>query len=73
MMIVLAIAGFGLLIVAPLIARLILGRNRDSVALVRMIQVAAIAMLIAALIVSPYNRETTATPPPPDAEDPRAR
>ena len=72
-MIVLAVVGIGLLFTAPLLARLILGRKRDYVALMRMIQVVAVALLIAALIVSPYNRETTATPPAPDAVDPRAR
>jgi hypothetical protein len=72
-MIVLAVAGITLLLTAPLLARVILGRKRDPIALVRMIQLIAVGLLVAALFSRPYNRETTAVPPPPDAPDFRGR
>lgn len=71
-MLVMAAAGIGLLLSAPLIARLIKGRGSDPVALTRMIQIVAFALLIGALFVRPYNPETTAVPPPPDVPDARA-
>jgi len=70
-MIILSVAGIALLLAAPFLARLILGRRRDPVALVRMIQVIGAALLVAALFSRPYNRETSAVPPPPDAPDSR--
>ena len=71
LMIVLALAGIGLFLTAPLIARVALGRDRDAVALVRMIQFVGAALLIFALFLRPYNRDTTAVPPPPDVPDAR--
>ncbi len=66
-MLSLAVAGFVLLLGAPLIARVFSGRKGDPVGLTRILQVIAIGLLIAALLAMPYNPETTAIPPPPDA------
>lgn len=66
-MIVLVLAGIALFIAAPLIGRLIMGRKRDPIALVRTLQILGIILLVAALLIRPYNRDTTAVPPPPDA------
>ena len=65
-MIVLTVIGVGLLLTAPLIARIAIGRDRDSVALTRILQVIAVACLVGALLTRPRNLETTAVPPPPD-------
>lgn len=73
LMTVLAVAGIALFLTAPFIARAILGGDRDPVALIRMLQVVGAALLIAALFTRPYNRDTTAVPPPPDAPDSRNR
>ena len=67
-MIVLALAGIVLLVAAPLIARLVVGRGGDPTGLKRILQVIAAGLLIGALFARPYNRDTTAVPPPPDAD-----
>lgn len=66
-MIALALAGIALFLVAPVLAKLIVRSRRDPVALIRLIQLVGIILLLTALIIRPYNRETTAVPPPPDA------
>ena len=65
-MIVMALAGIGLFVSAPLVGRLLMGRKGDPVALVRIIQLLGIVLFVTALLIRPYNRETTAVPPPPD-------
>ena len=72
-MVVLAVAGIALFVAAPLIARVLMGRKRDNIALTRILQVIGVAMLIGALFLRPYNPDTTAIPPPPDMPDPRAQ
>lgn len=64
-MIVLVLGGIAIFVSAPLLARLVM-RGRDPVALVRIFQLIGVIMLVTALLVRPYNRETTAVPPPPD-------
>jgi hypothetical protein len=65
-MIVLTVIGLALLLSAPLIARIAVGRDRDSVALTRILQVIGVACLLGALLTRPRNLDTTAVPPPPD-------
>lgn len=65
----LAALGLGLLLGAPLLARLALGR-RDPVALTRILQAVAIVLLLGALLVRPHNPETAAFPPSPDEVGP---
>lgn len=62
-MIGLVVLGLLLLFAAPALARLII-RDRDPVALTRMIQAFAIILLVVALLVSPRSPESTAFPPP---------
>lgn len=66
-MIVLALFGILLLVGAPAIGRLIVGSGRDPVAITRIVQVFAIALLIAAIFARPYNPDTAAVPPSPNA------
>jgi hypothetical protein len=66
-MLSLGVAGLVLLVGAPAIARLFHGRNGDPVGLTRILQVVGVGLLIAALLIGPYNPENTAVPPPPDA------
>lgn len=72
-MIVLAVSGIALLLTAPILARLFTRRGGDPTGLVRILQLFAVALLIAALFARPYNRATTAVPPPPDVHDTRGR
>jgi amino acid transporter len=65
MMIGLVVLALVLLFAAPALARLVI-RDRDPVALTRMIQVVAIILLVVALLVSPRSPESTAFPPPPE-------
>lgn len=57
--------GLLLLFTAPWIARLVI-RDRDSVALTRIIQAAALIILVIALLLWPRSPESTAFPPPPE-------
>lgn len=66
-MVVLAVAGIALLLSAPLIARVAVGRGNDPIALTRILQAAAVVLIIAALLLRPSNPETSAVPGPPDA------
>ncbi len=66
-MVVLTVAGVALLVSAPFIGRVARGRGKDAVALTRILQLVAIALLVVALLARPSNPETTAVPPPPDA------
>ena len=66
LMIVLVAAGIALLVGAPVIARLVVGRDGDRVGLTRIIQVVAVVLLVAALFLRPHSDETAAFPPPPD-------
>lgn len=66
-MIVMVLAGIALFVSAPLIGRLLTRHKRDPLALVRILQLLGIILLVAALLIRPYNRETTAVPPPPDS------
>jgi hypothetical protein len=65
-MIVLAVAGVGLLLAAPVIAQLIVGRDRDSLGARRILQIIAGVLLIGALFARPYNPDTSAVPPSPN-------
>jgi hypothetical protein len=66
-MILLLAAGVSLLIGAPMIARIVAGRGSDPVGLTRVLQLVAVALLIAAIFARPYNPDTAAIPPPPDS------
>ncbi|MEX2582724.1 MAG: hypothetical protein WD766_05600 [Gemmatimonadota bacterium] len=68
-MIVLGALGIALLLSAPLLARLVVGRQGDPVGLTRIIQVVAVALLVGALFARPRNLDTTAVPPPPDSPE----
>jgi predicted transporter len=68
-MIVLVLAGIAIFVSAPLLGKLIMRGRRDPVALIRILQLVGIILLVAALLIRPYNRETTAVPPPPDAPE----
>lgn len=63
LMIGLIVLGLVLLFAAPWLARLVI-RDRDPVALTRMIQAVAIIVLVVALLISPRSPESTAFPPP---------
>ena len=65
-MIVLTVIGVAFLVSAPLIARIVVGKNRDAVALTRILQMIGVACLIGALLTRPRNLDTSAVPPPPD-------
>lgn len=65
MMVYLVLAGVAVFFAAPLLGRLMM-RGRDPVALVRVLQLVGVILMVAALLIRPYNRETTAVPPPPD-------
>jgi hypothetical protein len=67
-MIALTALGVALLVGAPLVARLAKGRGSDHVGLTRILQAAGVVLLIGALLLRPRNLETTAVPPPPDAQ-----
>lgn len=67
-----AAAGIALFIGAPVLARLFLGRDTDRVALTRVLQAIGVILLVAALVLAPYNPDNTAVPPPPEGPDPRA-
>ncbi len=69
LMIVLVLAGIALFVSAPLLGKLMMRGKRDPVALVRILQLVGIILLVTALLIRPYNRETTAVPPPPDAPE----
>lgn len=70
-MVVLAIAGLALLITAPVLAKAVVGRERDPMAITRVLQILAVALLVGALFARPYNPETAAVPPSPNAQTPR--
>lgn len=59
--------GIVLLIAAPFMARLVVGRDGDPAGTTRIFQGLAVILLIAALLVRPHQDETAAFPPPPDA------
>jgi hypothetical protein len=73
LMIVLGMAGVVLLLAAPFLARFVSGRRGDPTGLTRILQIVAVALLVGALLVRPYHRETAAVPPPPDAPEQRGR
>jgi hypothetical protein len=66
-MIVLAAVGVALLLAAPLLARLFVGREGDATGATRILQVLAALLLVVALLFRPHQDETAAFPPPPDA------
>lgn len=70
-MIGLGVLGIALLLVAPLIARAMVGRDGDPTGTTRVLQGIAVVLLLAALLFRPHQDETAAFPPPPDA--PRGR
>lgn len=57
--------GLALLFGAPWVARLFT-RGRDPVALTRILQAAALVIIVLALLIGPQSPENTAFPPPPD-------
>ncbi len=59
--------GIVLLLAAPLMARLVVGRGGDPGGATRIFQVLAVILLVVALLVRPHQDETAAFPPPPDA------
>jgi hypothetical protein len=67
LMIALALGGIALLLAAPFLAKLIVGREGDPTGLRRIIQGVAVGLLVVALIFRPHQDETAAFPPPPDA------
>lgn len=66
LMIGLAALGVLLLLVAPLLGRLIVGREGDPIGITRILQGVAVVILLAALLFRPHQEETAAFPPPPD-------
>lgn len=69
MALMIGLAGLGvvLLLAAPLLARLIVGRQGDPAGATRIFQGVGVVLLVAALIFRPHQDETAAFPPPPDA------
>lgn len=69
MALMIGLGGLGvlLLLTAPFLARLIVGRDGDSAGYTRIFQVLAVVLLVAALLFRPHQNETAAFPPPPDA------
>ncbi len=65
--IALAILGIVLLVTAPLLGRLIVRGRGDPLGITRVLQGLAVILLLAALFFRPYQPETAAFPPPPDA------
>lgn len=71
LMMVLGVLGVALLLAAPLLARLVVGRDGDPGGATRIFQIIAVVLLIAALLFRPHQDETSAFPPPPDASGSR--
>ena len=69
--VMLALVGLGivLFLAAPLIGRLIVGREGDPVGITRVVQVIAVVLMVGALLIRPHSDETAAFPPPPDMVD----
>lgn len=67
LMIVMAIVGIALLLAAPVLAKLVVGRDGDPMGITRILQVVAVVLLLMALLFRPHQDETAAFPPPPDA------
>lgn len=67
LMLALGLGGGALLFGAPILARLLVGKEGDPVGTTRVLQAIAIVMLIAALFIRPHSSETSAFPPPPDS------
>lgn len=65
-MIGLAALGVILLVVAPFLARLIVGREGDPIGITRILQGVGVILLLGALLFRPHQEETAAFPPPPD-------
>lgn len=63
----LAVLGIALLLTAPLLGRLIVRGRGDPLGITRVLQGVAVILLVAALFFRPYQSETAAFPPPPDA------
>lgn len=69
LMVGLAVLGIAILVAAPLVARIVMGRGRDPKGLTFVLWAVGAALLVAALLVRPASDETSAFPPPPDMVD----
>lgn len=67
LMLALGIGGGAILFGAPILARLLVGREGDPVGITRVLQVIGIALLVGALFARPHREDTAAFPPPPDS------
>lgn len=65
-MFILIAAGLALFLAAPVIGRLVVGREGDPVGVTRIVQVIAVVLMVVALVFRPHRDETAAFPPPPD-------
>jgi hypothetical protein len=67
----LLLGGVGLLLLfgAPVLARMIVGRDGDPVGLKRIFWVVGAVLILLAVVVRPHSDATAVFPPPPDQVD----
>lgn len=73
LMLILIAAGLALFLAAPVLGRLIVGRQGDPVGVTRIVQVVAVVLMVSALVFRPHRDDTAAFPPPPDLMGDSAR